>query len=129
VFILGPVYGTVAAGLGSCLADLFGYIVYVPGTLVIKTLAALVVWGVYRRLFKMTKMRTLSETVAGFVGAVIMTAGYFFYEWLFFTTAAVAILNAPWNLLQGSVGAVVAVIVGHALVVTKVLDKPQKHEK
>ena len=31
VFILGPVYGTIAAGVGSALADLFGYITYARG--------------------------------------------------------------------------------------------------
>ena len=42
-WILGPVYGTAAAGIGSMLADLLsGYAYYAPGTLVIKCLMAFV---------------------------------------------------------------------------------------
>ena len=40
--ILGPVYGMLAGGIGSALSDLIGgYFVYVPITLVIKGLVAL----------------------------------------------------------------------------------------
>ena len=42
-FVLGPVPGAVAAGIGSALADIFGsYFLYAPATLVIKGLTALV---------------------------------------------------------------------------------------
>ena len=41
--ILGPVYGMLAGGIGSALSDLIGgYFVYVPITLVLKGLVALV---------------------------------------------------------------------------------------
>ena len=41
-WLLGPVYGFLAAGIGSGLADLFlGYAVYAPATFVIKGLVAL----------------------------------------------------------------------------------------
>ena len=41
-FVLGPVWGTAAGGIGSALADVIcGYFVYAPGTLVIKALRAL----------------------------------------------------------------------------------------
>ena len=52
VFILGPVYGTIAAGVGSALADLFGYITYAPGTLLIKTVMAIVAYLLYKLLLK-----------------------------------------------------------------------------
>lgn len=41
-FVLGPVWGTAAGGIGSALADVIcGYFIYAPGTLVIKALMAL----------------------------------------------------------------------------------------
>ena len=44
--LLGPVYGAVAGGVGSALADLLsGYAVYVPGTLVIKAVMAALAGG------------------------------------------------------------------------------------
>ena len=47
-WILGPVYGTAAAGIGSMLADLLsGYAYYAPGTLIIKCLMAFVAAQVF----------------------------------------------------------------------------------
>ena len=71
----------------------------------------------------MTKNRAISEISGGILGAIIMTAGYFFYEWAFFATATVAIANAPWTLLQGGIGVVLSVCVMRVLVATKILEK------
>ena len=122
VFILGPIYGTVAAGIGSALADLFGYILYAPGTLIIKTAMALTAYILYKLLLKMTKKAFWAELTAGVAGAVVMAFGYFLYETLFFSTASVAIVNAPWNLLQGGVGVAISVVIMRILSATKVLD-------
>ena len=123
VFILGPVYGTIAAGIGSGLADLFGYITYAPGTLIIKSAMALVAWLIYKVLLKATNKKMFAEIVGGVVGAILMATGYFFYEILFFTTPAVAIVNAPWNLLQGGIGVALSVILMSVLTATKALEK------
>ena len=123
VFILGPVYGTIAAGIGSGLADLFGYITYAPGTLIIKSSMALVAWLIYAILLKATNKKMLAVIVGGVVGAILMATGYFFYEILFFTTPAVAIVNAPWNLLQGGIGVALSVILMRVLTATKALEK------
>lgn len=125
VFILGPIYGTIAAGVGSCLADLFGYITYAPGTLVIKTAMALVAYLIYKLLLKATNKALLAEITAGIAGAVVMAFGYFLYETLFFATAAVAIVNVPWNILQGAIGVVISTIIMRTLSATKVLTKLQ----
>ena len=123
VFVLGPIYGTIAAGVGSGFADLFGYITYAPGTLIIKSTMALVAWLIYTLLLKVTNKKMLAEIVGGIVGAILMACGYFLYETLLFTTAAVAIVNAPWNLLQGGIGVALSVIVMKVLTATKVLEK------
>lgn len=126
VFILGPIFGTVAAGIGSAFADLLGYITYAPGTLIIKTLMALTACLTNKLLFKLTKKTIIAEIIAGILGSIVMAFGYFFYEILFFETVAVAIVNVPYNLIQGAVGIVIAVIVMRILSNTKVLDKLQK---
>lgn len=123
VFILGPVYGTIAGGVGSALADVFGYPSYAPGTLIIKTSMALVAYLLYNLLSKSTKKDFFAEIVAGIVGTLIMAFGYFFYETLFFSTAALAIVNVPWNLLQGGIGMVISVVVMRILSATKILEK------
>ena len=123
VFVLGPIYGTIAAGVGSGLADLFGFVTYAPGTLIIKSAMALVAWLIYTLLLKVTNKKMLAEIVGGIVGAILMACGYFLYEMLFFTTAAVAIVNVPWNLLQGGIGVALSVIVMRVLTATKALAK------
>ena len=123
VFILGPVYGTIAGGIGSGLADLFGYISYAPGTIIIKSTMALVAWVIYKLLLKATNKKMLAEILGGIVGAILMAVGYFVYEILFFVTPAVAIVNAPWNLLQGGVGVFLSVIIMRVLTATKTLNK------
>jgi uncharacterized membrane protein len=126
IFILGPVLGTFSAGIGSAIADLIGYITYAPGTLIIKALMAIVAYLIYTAIFKATKKTILSEIIAGIVGALIMAFGYFVYESLFFVSVAVAIINVPYNIVQGLVGVVIAVIIMRILTSTKVLDKLQK---
>ena len=123
VFILGPVCGVIAGGVGAGIADLFGYITYAPGTLVIKSAMALVAWLVYQLLKTATKKAMLAEIAGGIAGTIVMAVGYFVYEVLLFTTAGVAVLNMPWNLLQGGVGITIAVAVMRVLTATKVLDK------
>lgn len=123
VFVLGGFYGTIAGGIGSALADLIGYITYAPGTFVIKSCMALVAFVVYKLLLKATKLNILSEVIAGVIGAIIMAFGYFFYEMLFFCSAGVAIINVPYNLLQGAVGVALSVIVMRVLSASKILEK------
>ena len=88
-WILGPGLGCAAAGIGSMLADLLGYPLYAPGTLVVKGLMALAAGLLFRRL---------------------RVAGYFLYE-----AAPVpvglglgALANVPFNLVQGVFGLVSA---------------------
>ena len=129
VFILGPVCGVIAGGVGAGLADLFGYITYAPGTLVIKSAMALVAWLIYQLLKKSTKKAMLAEIAGGIVGTIVMAVGYFAYEVLLFTTFGVAVLNMPWNLLQGGVGVTIAVAVMRVLTATKTLDKLSFYKK
>ena len=75
-WILGPWWGGAAAGIGSMLVDLLsGYGHYVPGTLIIKGLDALVAALIFRALGRgKTAMRG-----SGIVGETIMVLGYFAY--------------------------------------------------
>ena len=123
VFLLGPVCGTIAGGVGAGLADLVGYITYAPGTLVIKSAMAILTWLIYQILKNATKKTVIAEIAGGIVGTIVMAAGYFLYEVLLFTTAGVAILNMPWNLLQGGVGLAIAVAVMRVLLAAKIPEK------
>ena len=61
-WLLGPLYGSIAAGVGSALADLFaGYPVYVPGTLLVKAAMALIVSLVPARVKRDGESRPILE--------------------------------------------------------------------
>lgn len=60
-----------------------------------------------------------------FIALTVVAFGYFFYETLFFETATIAIVNVPWNLLQGAIGVIISTIVMRILLATKIIDKLQ----
>lgn len=101
--LAGPLYGGVAMGLGSGLADLFaGYAVYAPGTLLAKGLAAAVTGLIFRR----TKRTLKGAVCAAVCGELVMAAGYFLFESVFLGFGAGAAAEIPGNLLQGAVGVI-----------------------
>lgn len=118
-WLLGPVYGAVAGGVGPALADLLsGYAVYVPATLVIKALMALTAARLYRALGKRGLL------LSALAAEVPMVLGY----WLF--DGALAALSGggalglclvgsavgiPSNLVQAAFGAAASTLLALAL--------------
>ena len=104
-WILGPVYGFFAAGVGSALADLFaGYGTYVAGTLIIKGCMAVVAALLLR------KASTLLAVIGAVIAEVIMVGGYFLYESVLLGYGMAAAASIPGNLMQGAVSLVLAVL-------------------
>lgn len=78
-YVLGPLWGALAAALGSSLADLMaGYVQYFPGTFVIKAVMALIAGGLLVRFGE--KKPILTTVLAGLAAEVVMVLGYFGYE-------------------------------------------------
>ena len=106
-WLLGPVWGAVAGGVGSALADLFaGYPIYVPGTLLIKAIMALTV-ALVPRLFRRGEKG--SSRTGWIVGAVIaeafMVTGYWLYEAVVIGEGfAAAFAGVSGNVFQGLAG-------------------------
>ena len=92
-------YAALCAGIGSALADLYGYPLYAPVTLVIKALAALTFGLLWRRLSGKAKY-------LAFLAVLVIPLGYFVYELVIAGTFAWA--DLPWNLLQSAIGAALA---------------------
>lgn len=110
-FLLGPVCGSVASGLGSMLADvLSGYPAYAPGTLVIKALTALAAAAFYRRNANRRGM-----IVGGICGEILMALGYFAYTGICLSYGPGAAAEIPGNLAQGAAGVAVAALLTPAL--------------
>ena len=123
-WMLGPVYGTAAAGIGSMLADLLsGYAYYAPGTLVIKCLMAFVAAQVFLVLKDKVKGKHFAKVVSGLLAEIIMVAGYFGYAGLILGNGLSAALSIPGNLVQGGFGIVVSTVVYLAL--SQVIKMPK----
>lgn len=121
-WVLGPWLGAAAGGIGSALADLLsGYMHYVPGTLVIKALMAVVAALLFARLGK--KHTYLGRLVGGVAAELWMVLGYFVYAWIFLGKGLAAATSIPGNLLQGAIGIVAAVALVAALQESKALGR------
>ena len=126
-WVLGPVGGAAAGGLGSMLADLMtGYAYYAPGTLVIKGAMALTAGLIFRALTGGTvaSPRALAARAAGGVAAeAIMVAGYFGYAALLLGSGLGAAASIPGNLIQGAFGLVTSLALAGMLERSGVLKR------
>lgn len=121
-WMLGPLWGAAAAGVGSALADLLSWPAYAPATFVIKFAMA----AVAALLFGWVKKHG-SRFVGMIFGAVaaqtVMVGGYFLYESVVLAVGAAAAASVPFNLVQGTVGAVAGVAAAALLDRAGVLDR------
>lgn len=112
--LAGPLYGGIVSSLGAAAADLFaGYVIYAPGTLLAKGLAAMVT-GLVFRLFR--KKTIISTTGSAICGELLMAAVYFVYEALALGFGLGAAVEIPGNLLQGAAGVAGGALIYHALI-------------
>jgi len=116
-WILGPAWGGAAAAIGSALTDLVsGYAYYVPGTLVIKGVEAVIAYFIFTKL----KRNVPAMIVSGVVGGIIMVLGYFGYKWLLLGRGLpAAIESMPGNVIQAIIGIVVSTLIMKVLQKTK----------
>ena len=103
--ILGPIYGGLAAGIGSLLADLFlGYSEFMIATFFIKGLSAVVAALIYKYIHKGATI------IAGIAGGAVVTLGYLLFEIILFGPG-VAISGIPMNLVQNVLGILISVFI------------------
>lgn len=116
-WLLGPVWGTLAAGIGSMLADVFsGYILYAPATFVIKAAVAALGWLLHRLLAKiMPKLPLISLFLSALCAEVIMVLGYFAFEATFVGYGWGAAAGIPANIVQAAFGVIVGTVLMHVM--------------
>lgn len=130
-WLLGPLYGFLAGGIGSGLADLLsGYPVYVPGTLIIKGLMALAfAWLYHTRSARKEGALSFGWFLGAVIAEAIMIAGYYLYEAIFMGEGfAGALLGVSGNAMQGIVGAVCACLLTQAIAHTGIYAKFGYHK-
>lgn len=100
-YLLGPVYGAAAGGIGPALADLLGgYGIYVPATLVIKALMGVTAALGYRALGR----RNWALVVCGAAAEAIMVVGYCLFDGFLAGNLAAGLAGIPSNLTQAAFG-------------------------
>jgi uncharacterized membrane protein len=107
-WLLGPVCGPIAGGVGSALADLFaGYPVYIPGTVIIKAAMAFFVSLLPNRFVGNERKRPgVAFIAASVLAEAFMTVGYWFYEAVVIGEGfAAAFAGVSGNVVQGAAGA------------------------
>lgn len=107
-WMLSPVYGFFAAGLGSALADVFsGYALYAPATFIIKGVMALIAFYCFKLLHN--RLSDLpSGIISGASAELFMVFGYFIFEGFLYGFLPSAVNILP-NALQGVAGLVISI--------------------
>ena len=112
-WMLSPVYGFFAAGLGSALADLLsGYVAYAPATFIIKGIMVVVV-NVVMKLCNSEK-KYFTKGLAGSIAEVVMVAGYYIFEGVIYGFKA-SVVNILPNVFQGICSLLLAVLIAGVL--------------
>ena len=108
-FMLSPLYGFLAAGLGSAFADLLsGYVVYAPATFLIKGVMAVIAYYGVQLLHK--KVGTTPARIISSISAeIVMILGYFVFEGCLYGFVPSAV-NIPANGVQGVAGIILGII-------------------
>ncbi len=101
--VLGPVYGAIAAGLGSALTDILaGYPQYAPATFVIKAVMAVIFCCIVKAFSG--KLSFASKIIGGIAAEAFMVIGYFGYEAVILKYGIGAAGSILGNVTQGIVG-------------------------
>ena len=131
-WLLGPIYGAFAGGVGSMLADLLtGYSIYAPGTLIIKGLLALIAALLFRSLRKISHHASAQKKsclvvpllLSGIAGEAVMVLGYFGYACLIMGEGLAAATSIPGNLFQALIGIVAGMLLYPLLVKSGITKK------
>lgn len=104
-WMLGPIYGVAAAAVGSCLADVFaGYPVYAFATFLIKGVVALIAYLIYKN------KNYIFAVISAVLGELFMAVSYFIFDYFIMGYGEGAVISFPANVVQGVVGAVLALL-------------------
>lgn len=111
-YLLGPVWGAVAGGVGPALADLLsGYPMYVPATLVIKAVMGVVAAVLYRALGK----KGWGVPVCAVAAEIPMVVGYWLFDGFLAGSLAGSAAGIPSNLVQAAFGIAASTLLALAL--------------
>ncbi len=106
--LLNPAEAFVVGGLGSFIGDMIFYPLPMFVSLVVHGLQAVVISLISHRVLK--KHPVSASAIGVSVGAVIMVVGYTLGKAFIYSTPEYAIIKLPYEIAQGTVGAVFGMI-------------------
>lgn len=123
--VLGPIPALLAGGIGSCIADLIGYPIWAPFTLIIKGLEGFIVGILLKLLLK--KGGSIWKNILGglismIVSAVFMIIMYFFAGWILSGLGG-AIQSIVGNIFQGGISIVIAMVAIFVFQLPKIAER------
>ena len=131
--VLGPLSGMITGAIGACLGDvILGYFAYVPFTMIVKALEGLVAGLIAKAAAKFCNklhgarhLESLFVALGNILGGLIMAGGYFLAEGLLLAEGkwSGGIINLPWNILQGTISALLSALLLYVLRLKPVLTK------
>lgn len=126
-YILGPVYGSLAAGIGAGGADLFlGYGIYAPFTFIIKACMAMVVYFITKKAKECSFTTQIGFMVLATITAeLIMVGGYFILETFMYGVQG-AVVNVLGNTIQGLFGCVASSVIYTVMFKAKLFNYTEK---
>lgn len=118
--ILGKKKGALAAGLGAALCDLLsGYMQYIIPTFLIKAIMVLIIGSIAEKLINKTKFAWIIGSV---IGCTFQVIGYAFVETIMYGFAG-ALASISGNIIQSTVGIILATVLAAVLEKSNVLKK------
>lgn len=123
-WVLGEPWAAIPCATGAALCDLInGYSIYAPATIVIKALMVITILLVRKVLSKTHMKKNFVMLISAICAEGIMTACYFIYEATVLGYGYSAALNIPFNLIQGAVNIILAILLYEIIKRTKLLSK------
>lgn len=92
--------------VGAGLADLIGYPIYAPGTILIKVLTALLFTS------KKDSIICAHNLTALIPASLICVGGYYIYEVILTSSLAAPIVGIPFNVAQSAASAIIFCVIG-----------------
>ena len=122
--LLPTPYAVAAAVVGAGLADFMaGFAVYIPATVAIKALTAILVSNKTKKLIGTRNLLALIPA------ALICACGYYLYEALIYKSFVAPLASVPLNIAQSLCGALVFIVLGLLIDKNRGLAKIFKENK
>lgn len=120
--LFGPLTGFIVGGVGSGIADLFGFASFAPFTFVVKGLEGFII-GLVFLLFK--KKKVFGSIFSSIIGLLVMVFGYFLTDLILGFGFQASLLGTVPNFIQAGCSLLIGLILTFAMGKVKIVKNIQ----